>query len=123
MSRIIPLSRQSSRIKRFGIVVNDYMRHFTAGATLTSASPRRKELLKQLIGDKFLIYPCSYKEPPQPGLNPEEVILKHSIEKTRDVAKHSNSGIVIPLIRRLSIMEKFRERPALQKVLKKCLKS
>jgi len=62
---------------------------------LASASPRRKELLKQLIGEKFLVYPSSYEEPPQPGLNPEEVLLKHSVEKARDVAKHFNSGIVI----------------------------
>lgn len=62
---------------------------------LASASPRRKELLKQLIGEKFLVYPSSYEEPPQPGLNPEEVLLKHSVEKARDVVKHFNSGIVI----------------------------
>ena len=62
---------------------------------LASASPRRKELLKQLIGEKFLVYPSSYEEPPQPGLNPEEVLLKHSVETARDVAKHFNSGIVI----------------------------
>jgi septum formation protein len=62
---------------------------------LASASPRRKELLKQLIGDNFLVYPSSYEEPPQPGLNPEELLIRHSIEKARDVAKHFNSGIII----------------------------
>lgn len=62
---------------------------------LASASPRRKELLKQLIGDNFVVYPSSYEEPPQPGLNPEELLLKHSIEKAKDVAKHFDSGIVI----------------------------
>ena len=62
---------------------------------LASASPRRKELLKQLIGDNFLVYPSSYEEPPQPGLNPEELLLKHSIEKAKDVSKHFDSGIVI----------------------------
>lgn len=62
---------------------------------LASASPRRKELLKQLIGDNFVVYPSSYEELPQPGLNPEELLLKHSIEKAKDVAKHFDSGIVI----------------------------
>lgn len=62
---------------------------------LASASPRRKELLKQLIGDNFVVYPSSYEEPPQPGLDPEELLLKHSVEKARDVAKHFDSGLVI----------------------------
>lgn len=62
---------------------------------LASASPRRKELLKQLIGDNFIVCPSSYEEPPQPGLNPEELMIKHSIEKARDVGKHFDSGIII----------------------------
>ncbi|WP_269850063.1 Maf family protein [Methanosarcina horonobensis] len=36
---------------------------------LASASPRRKELLKQLIGDNFVVYPSSYEEPPLQGLS------------------------------------------------------
>lgn len=62
---------------------------------LASASPRRKELLKQLIGDNFLVYPSSYEEPPQPSLSPEKLLIRHSIEKARDVAKHFDSGIII----------------------------
>lgn len=62
---------------------------------LASSSPRRKELLKQLIGDNFIVYPSSYEEPPQPGLNPEELLIRHSIEKARDVAQHFDSGIII----------------------------
>lgn len=62
---------------------------------LASASPRRKELLKQLIGDNFIVCPSSYEEPPQPDLNPEELMIKHSIEKARGVAKHFDSGIII----------------------------
>ena len=62
---------------------------------LASASPRRKELLKQLIGDNFLVYASSYGESPHPGLSPEELLIKHSVEKARDVAKHFNSGLVI----------------------------
>ncbi|RXA20488.1 septum formation protein Maf [Methanosarcina sp. MSH10X1] len=62
---------------------------------LASASPRRKELLKQLIGDNFLIRASSYGEFSCPELQPEELLLKHSIEKARDVAKHFDSGLVI----------------------------
>jgi septum formation protein len=62
---------------------------------LASASPRRKELLRQLIGDNFLVYPSSYEEPPYPDLSPEELLLKHSIEKARNVAKHLDAGLVI----------------------------
>ncbi|AKB52331.1 Septum formation protein Maf [Methanosarcina barkeri str. Wiesmoor] len=62
---------------------------------LASASPRRKELLKQLIGDNFLVYASSYEESPCPGMHPKELLLKHSAEKARDVAKHFNSGLVI----------------------------
>lgn len=62
---------------------------------LASASPRRKELLRQLIGDNFLVYPSSYEESPYPCLSPEELLLKHSVEKAMYVAKYFDSGIVI----------------------------
>jgi septum formation protein len=62
---------------------------------LASASPRRKELLKQFIGDNFLVHASSYGESPYPGLRPEELLLKHSFEKARDVAKYFDSGLVI----------------------------
>jgi septum formation protein len=62
---------------------------------LASSSPRRKELLKQLIGNNFLVYSSSYREATSPGLAPEELLMKHSIEKARDVAKHFNSGLII----------------------------
>ena len=62
---------------------------------LASSSPRRKELLKQLIGNNFLVYSSSYEEATSPGLDPEELLMKHSIEKARDVAKHFNSGLII----------------------------
>ncbi len=62
---------------------------------LASASPRRQELLKQLIGDNFRVYFSSYMESTYPGLLPEELVLRHSAGKARDVAKHFNSGLVI----------------------------
>lgn len=62
---------------------------------LASASPRRKELLRQLIGDNFLVHASSYVEFPYPDLRPEELLIKHSMEKARDVANHFDSGLVI----------------------------
>ena len=62
---------------------------------LASASPRRKELLEQLIEDNFLVYPSTYEEISLPGLTPEELLRKHSIGKARDVAKHFDSGLII----------------------------
>lgn len=62
---------------------------------LASASPRRKELLRQLIGDNFLVHASSYVEFPYPDLRPEELLIKHSMEKARDVASHFDSGLVI----------------------------
>ena len=62
---------------------------------LASASPRRKELLKQFIGDNFLVRASSYEEYPHPGIRPEELLLRHSVGKARDVAKHFDSGLVI----------------------------
>jgi len=62
---------------------------------LASASPRRKELLEQLIGDDFLVYPSTYEEIYLPGLTPEELLKKHSVGKARDVAEHFNSGLII----------------------------
>lgn len=62
---------------------------------LASASPRRRELLRQLIGDNFQVWPSSYEEPPHPDLSPEALLLKHSVEKARSVAQHFDAGLVI----------------------------
>ena len=62
---------------------------------LASASPRRKELLRQLIGDNFLVYPSYYEEPQYSDLSHEELLLKHSVEKARSTAKHFDVGLVI----------------------------
>jgi septum formation protein len=70
------------------------MRHII----LASESPRRKELLKQLIGDNFLVHVSYDKESPIPDLRPEELLLRHSLKKARDVAKYFNSGIVISAV-------------------------
>lgn len=62
---------------------------------LASASPRRKELLRQIIGDNFQVCVSFYEEKSYPHMSPEELVIHHSMEKARDVAGHFNSGIVI----------------------------
>ncbi|MEL4305750.1 Maf family nucleotide pyrophosphatase [Methanococcoides sp. LMO-2] len=62
---------------------------------LASASPRRKELLRQLIGDNFEICVSSYDEAPQSGLDATELVLHHSLFKARDVVGKYDSGIII----------------------------
>ncbi len=62
---------------------------------LASASPRRKELLQMLIGDNFDIATSSYEEDNTLKLSPKDLVLHHSLEKGRDVAKRVEEGIVV----------------------------
>ncbi len=62
---------------------------------LASSSPRRKELLTQLIGDTFEIIPSEYVEDNQEKIKPIELILKQATGKAKSVAKNLKSGIVI----------------------------
>lgn len=62
---------------------------------LASTSLRRKELLTQIIGNNFEIKESSYVEDNDMAMEPKKLVMHHSIEKARDVAKYINSGIVI----------------------------
>ena len=62
---------------------------------LASASPRRKELLRQLIGDNFEVIVSSYEESTRPGLDAHGLVLHHSIKKARDVATRLCEGFII----------------------------
>ncbi|QLC49869.1 septum formation protein Maf [Methanolobus zinderi] len=62
---------------------------------LASASPRRKELLKQLIGDNFQVFTSSYGEERVERVTPEELVTHHSLEKARDVAGNFRDGVII----------------------------
>jgi|SRR3989338_1816110 len=62
---------------------------------LASSSPRRKQLLNQLIGNNFEIKPSSYKENNNLNLKPVNLVLHHSLQKAIDVAKDLKEGIVI----------------------------
>ncbi|MBT6690968.1 septum formation protein Maf [Candidatus Parcubacteria bacterium] len=62
---------------------------------LASGSPRRKQLLKQIIGDNFVIKTSSYEEDNELNIPPKDLVLKHSLAKGRDVANNLDEGIVI----------------------------
>lgn len=48
-----------------------------------------------LIGDNFEIKESSYKEKNMPGLGVKDLVLRHSLEKGRSVARQFNDGVVI----------------------------
>ena len=61
---------------------------------LASASPRRKELLRK-IGLKFEVDPSRNKEEVIIGLKPQELAIRLSLEKAREVAGRHKNAIVI----------------------------
>lgn len=62
---------------------------------LASGSPRRKELLQMLIGDNFEVKTSAYEEDNTLVMTPKDLVLYHSLEKGRDVAKQLPEGVVI----------------------------
>ena len=62
---------------------------------LASTSPRRKELLTQIIGDNFEIIASSYEEDNKLAMSPKDLVMKHALAKGKDVAKNLTEGIII----------------------------
>jgi septum formation protein len=63
---------------------------------LASTSPRRKELLRQIIGDNFKVIPSNYHEKTKTGnIEPADLIILNSQGKAKEVASTIYSGIVI----------------------------
>jgi len=62
---------------------------------LASTSPRRKNLLRQLIGDNYEIVSSNYEEDNTLDMEPKDLTMKHAIGKGTDVAKNLTEGIVI----------------------------
>ena len=61
---------------------------------LASASPRRRELLKQ-IGLKFTVEPSNYQESIDSDLEPHELAKALSLEKAKAVARRHRNALVI----------------------------
>ncbi|WP_129598526.1 Maf family nucleotide pyrophosphatase [Methanohalophilus profundi] len=62
---------------------------------LASTSPRRRELLTQLIGDSFEIIPSSYNELMDEELDPPSQALRHALGKGCDVATKYPDSVII----------------------------
>ncbi len=62
---------------------------------LASSSPRRKELLRQLIGNNFRVVSSNYHERTQPNMKPLDLTICNSIEKATGSTSVISSGIVI----------------------------
>ena len=62
---------------------------------LASGSPRRKELLRMLIGDNFEVKISAYEEDNTLAMSPKDLVLYHSLEKGRGVANQLPEGVVI----------------------------
>jgi septum formation protein len=56
---------------------------------LASASPRRKELLEQ-IGLQFSVMPSSVEESIKPDEAPDDLVIRLSLDKARDIAERSD---------------------------------
>ncbi len=62
---------------------------------LASLSPRRKQLLRLLVGDNFRVIASDYEEDNTLDMPAEKMVLKHSIGKAESVAAGLERGIVI----------------------------
>lgn len=62
---------------------------------LASTSPRRKNLLRQLVGDNYEIRSGDYEEDNTLEMKPEELTMHHALEKGKNVAKNLKEGLII----------------------------
>ncbi|MGR9108143.1 MAG: Maf family protein [Gammaproteobacteria bacterium] len=61
---------------------------------LASASPRRRELLKQ-IGIRFVVQPAEVDERPLPHENPEQTVCRLAAEKSARIAHIAPAGMPV----------------------------
>ena len=62
---------------------------------LASASPQRKELIKELVGNNFKIIKSNHIEKHQKNISPNDLVKYHSSKKAHKVASKLKKGIVI----------------------------
>lgn len=61
---------------------------------LASGSPRRKELLSELISD-FEVIPSGCEEKVPENSTPEDIVMSLSLQKAQDVARNHEDAVVI----------------------------
>lgn len=79
---------------------------------LASTSPRRRELLTQLIGDSFEMVPSAYNELMDEELDPPSQVLQHALGKGRDVATKYPDSVIIAADTVVSCGGKLLGKPA-----------
>lgn len=62
---------------------------------LASTSPRRRALLRMVLGDNFEVRPSSYEEDNTLDMEPRRLVMQHALGKASNVAHSFDSGIVI----------------------------
>lgn len=88
---------------------------------LASGSPRRKEILSNIIGSNFEIAKSLYEEDNTLELPPHELVMKHSKMKGLDVAKNYSDAIVISADSLVSFNEKVLGKPKTESRAKEML--
>lgn len=79
-------------------------------------------MLQQLIGNNFEVKTSSYVEDNNLGLEPIKLVLHHSLEKGRDVAKHFKTGTVISADTFILFEDKIIGKPRTEENARKTLK-
>ncbi|MFX0064367.1 MAG: Maf family nucleotide pyrophosphatase [Candidatus Hermodarchaeota archaeon] len=90
---------------------------------LASSSPRRKQLLQQLIGKNFEVKKSTYEENKELKTDPVELVLHHSLQKGKDVARHFKSGIVISADTVIIFEEQIQGKPNSEEEARKILRA
>lgn len=88
---------------------------------LASASPRRKQLLKQ-IGLRFKVEPSNYEENIRSALEPHELAQKISLQKAEVVASKHKDAIVIAADTFIVFGGQILGKPGTEKEARKMLK-
>ncbi len=89
---------------------------------LASGSPRRKELMTQLIWEKFEIITSEYEEDNTLDMFPPDLALLHAQEKCKDVISKLDSGIVISADTLVFFQDKVLWKPMKNEVAKEYLR-
>ena len=77
---------------------------------LASGSPRRKELLKEIIED-FVVIPSDFEEDMTINMDPQKLAIYLSEGKAQDVAKHFPDAIVLGIDTFVVVKDEIQGKP------------
>ncbi len=88
---------------------------------LASTSPRRKELMMQIVWNKFEVITSDYDEDNTLDIYPPKLALKHAKGKCKDVISKLDSGIVISADTLVFFQDKVLWKPKTPEIAKEYL--